>query len=317
MTRKNEVVVTVPGRICLLGDKVDLLGKPVIAATVNSLMTVELTTRADDKIELFSHDLGTKVSFSLKDKEFDYNHPLKYWTAIVNRLRSKITGFTASVESDIPIGAGLSSSAALCVSLIKALNQAYQLDLTLDQIAELAYRCEHDDLGISCGRMDQYAISYGGVTFIETGEEPKVERLMVNDLPIIVGNSLEERKAVVVLNRIRKQINEKDPVTLNAFAKIEKIVYEGKQALLDNDFKKLGELMTLQQEQENVLKAATDKLNLLCKKAIEAGGLGAKQMGAGGGGCMECVCPGKTESVESAIREAGGEPWIFKIFNYR
>jgi galactokinase/mevalonate kinase-like predicted kinase len=66
--------------------------------------------------------------------------------------------------------------------------------------------------------MDQYAIAYGGVTFIETGETPKVERLMVNDLPIVVGNSLEERKAVVVLNRIKSQILEKDPVTLEAFA---------------------------------------------------------------------------------------------------
>ncbi|MHA1299690.1 MAG: mevalonate kinase family protein [Candidatus Helarchaeota archaeon] len=312
----KKKIIQVPGRICLFGDKVDLLEKSVIAATINSLLTIELTPRNDDVVEFYSYDLDTGLKFSLKDPKFNYEHPLKYWSAIVNRLKERISGFRATVRSDIPIGAGLSTSAAISVGLIKGLNELYDLGYKTDQIAELAYVCEHDDLGISCGRMDQYAIAYGGVTFIETGDIPKVERLDIDNLPLVVGNSLEERKAEIILNRIRKQINEKDEIVLGAFKKIEQIVYEGKKAILEGDFKRIGELMNQQQEQENVLQAATEKLNKLCKAAIEAGAYGAKQMGAGGGGCMEAICPNKQLEVKKSIEKAGGLPWIFEIFHY-
>ncbi|MBD3353357.1 MAG: hypothetical protein GF364_17885 [Candidatus Lokiarchaeota archaeon] len=317
MPNNEEISVTVPGRICVFGDKVDLLGKPVIAAAINALMTVKVAKRNDNKISFYSNTLDLNIDFNLDDTSYNYDHPLKYWTAIVNRLKDKITGFSAEVRSDIPIGAGLSSSAAICVSLIKALSILYGLNMNKDEIAELAYVCEHDDLGISCGRMDQYSISYGGVTYIETGDVPKVTELPVESLPIVVGNSKEERKAVVVLNRIRECINQNDPVVLNAFSKIEKIVAEGRDALISKDYKKVGKLMSQQQEQENILQAATDKLNRLCKKAIEAGAFGAKQMGAGGGGCMEAICPGKQNEVKKAIKDAGGEPWVFEIYKHK
>jgi mevalonate kinase len=57
-------------------------------------------------------------------------------------------------------------------------------------------------------------------------------------------------------------------------------------------------------------------LNELCRVSIKAGAYGAKQMGAGGGGCMVAVCPGKQQEVAKAIEEAGGKAWIFNIYNY-
>ena len=74
--------------------------------------------------------------------------------------------------------------------------------------------------------------------------------------------------------------------------------------------------MNKQQEQEIILKAETEKILKLCEASIEAGALGAKQMGAGGGGCMLAICPGKQKEVAEAIEEAGGRAWIFDIFNY-
>ncbi len=311
----ESIEVEVPGRICLFGDKVDLLGKPVIAATVNIMMYVKITKRNDDIIEFYSENLNCEKKFHLND-EPDFNHPLKYWSAIVARLKSKIGGFSATVKSDIPIGSGLSTSAAICVSLIRGLNELYTLDMDAGEIAELAYVCEHDDLEISCGRMDQYSIAFGGVVFIETGDIPKVTKLPVKSLPIVVADSQEERKAATVLNRIRKNIDANDPVVLKAFKEVERIVYEGKEALLKGDYRKIGELMTQQQEQENILQAATKKLNTLCDASIEAGAYGAKQMGAGGGGCMEAICPGKEKEVQKAIEVAGGKSWIFDIYHY-
>jgi len=220
------------------------------------------------------------------------------------------------VKSEIPIGCGLSTSAAVSIGFLRVLNKAFNLNFQSSDIAELAYLGENHDLGIQCGRMDQYSIAYGGVTFIYTDENPRVEMLDIKELPIVVGDSMEERKAASVLNRVKRQIREKDPSTLDAFKVVEDCVYQGREALLKGDYKKLGELMNTQQEQEIILKAATNKILSLCEAAKDAGALGAKQMGAGGGGCMLAICPGNQEQVAHAIENVGGRAWIFKIYNY-
>ena len=314
----DTISLEVPGRICILGDKVDLLGKPVIAMAINLMMRMNYRATSDGAIEFYSHDTKQRVRFKLGDSpplEIDLN----YWSVLYERLKDKINnnkGFYMDVESDITIGCGLSSSAAVSVGFLRVLNQAFDLNLQRSDIAELAYLGENHDLGIQCGRMDQYSISHGGVTFIHTDENPRVEMLDIKELPIVVGDSMEERKAASILNRIKKQIKEKDQSTLNAFKVVEECVHRGKEALLKSDFKKLGELMNTQQEQEMILKAATSKILRLCESAKGAGALGAKQMGAGGGGCMLAICPGTQEQVAQAIENAGGRAWIFNIYNY-
>lgn len=315
---RNTISLEVPGRICILGDKVDLLGKPVIAMAINLMMRMKYRQTSDGAIEFYSHDTKERVKFKLGESP-PLDIDLNYWSVLYERLKDRINnnkGFYMDVESDIPIGCGLSTSAAVSVGFLKILNQAFDLNLQSSDIAELAYLGENHDLGIQCGRMDQYSIAHGGVTFIHTDENPRVEMLNIKELPIVVGDSMEERKAASVLNRIKKQIREKDPSTLDAFKVVEECVYRGKKALLKSDFKKLGELMNMQQEQEIILKAATSKILSLCESAKGAGALGAKQMGAGGGGCMLAICPGKQEQVAQAIENAGGRAWIFNIYNY-
>jgi mevalonate kinase len=313
---KNSILLSIPGRICILGDKVDLLGKPVIAMAINLMMKIKIKLTSDNKVVFYSHNTKERTEFNLGDtppKSID----LSYWSVLYERLKDRINkGFCMEVDSDIPIGCGLSTSAAVSVGFLRALNEAFQLNLKDLEIAELAYLGENNDLGIQCGRMDQYSIAYGGVSFIYTDENPKVELLNIKELPIVVGDSMEERKASSVLNRIKKQIKEKDPQTLEAFRIIENCVYQGKEAILNNNFKKLGELMDLQQQQEIVLKAHTEKILKMCDAAKRAGALGAKQMGAGGGGCMLAICPDKQKEVAQAIKEVGGRSWIFDIFHY-
>ncbi len=310
-----SVQITAPGRICLFGDKVDLLGRPVIAMAISCTLSLSMTARNNGKVKLLSKNVDAgAVEFDLGHVPHD-DHPLKYWYGVINRLQGKIPrGFEVVLDSRIPIGAGLSSSAAISVAFAKALNELYHLGLSKAEIAELAYRTEHDDLCISCGRMDQYAIAYGGVTFIETGDKPKVTKLPIHELPVVVGDSQEERQSKIILNRIREQITAKDQTVLHAFDGIYKVVLEGRDALVAGDFEKVGKLMCDQQKLENILHAATPKLNAMCKAAVKEGALGAKQMGAGGGGCMLAICPGKQKQVAHAIEKAGGRAWIFEIF---
>jgi mevalonate kinase len=312
----KKVTVQVPGRICLMGDKIDLLGKPVIGMAINLMMTIKYRERQDKTIEFYSHNTKEKIKFKIGESP-PRNIDLAYWSVLYERLKEHIKkGFTLEVFSDIPIGAGLSTSAALSISFIKALNQALELKFSNMKIAELAYLGENHDLGIQCGRLDQYTEVFGGIVFIHTGETPSVEHLDVNNLPIVVGDSKEERKASLILNRVKKQLKEKDPTTLKAFHIIENCVYEGREALLKADYKRLGHLMNVQQEQEGIIKADTKKIVSLCNAAKDAGALGAKQMGAGGGGCMVAIAPDKKEEVADAINEAGGRAWKFDIYRY-
>jgi len=299
-----------------MGDKVDLLGKPVIGMAINLMMTIKYEERKDDIIEFYSNNTKERTKFKLGDTP-PRNIDLSYWSVLYERLKKYIKkGFLMEVDSDIPIGAGLSTSAALSIGFIKSINRVYDLKLSNKEIAELAYLGENNDLNIQCGRLDQYTEAFGGIVFIQTDENPSVEYLDVKKLPIVVGDSMEERKASLILNRIKKQIKNKDAAILKAFSVIEKCVYEAKDALLKEDFKRLGELMNLQQEQEAILKADTKKIVELCNTSKNAGALGAKQMGAGGGGCMVAIAPEKQKEVAAAITKAGGKAWIFNIYRY-
>ncbi len=313
---KERISLKIPGRICILGDKVDLLGKPVIAMAINLMMKINFVAKKNNRVTFYSHNTKEKIEFNLGESP-PKNIDLGYWSVLYERLKVKINrGFYIEVDSDIPIGCGLSTSAALSVGFLRALNEAYDLTISNSEIAELAYLGENHDLGIQCGRMDQYSIAYGGVTFIHTDENPRVEILDINELPVVVGDSMEERKAVSVLNRVKRQIREKEEKTLEVFKVIEECVYQGREALIKRDFKRLGGLMNKQQEQEIILKAETEKIHTLCEVSKKVGALGAKQMGAGGGGCMLAICPGKQQEVAKAIDDAGGRSWIFDIFNY-
>ncbi|MCW4032332.1 MAG: hypothetical protein NWF08_02950 [Candidatus Bathyarchaeota archaeon] len=312
----KNVTVEVPGRICLMGDKVDLLGKPVIGMAINLMMTINYEEKNNGMIEFYSHNTKERIRFKLGSSPPE-NIDLAYWSVLYERLKKYIEkGFYIDVNSEIPIGAGLSTSAALSIGFIKALNQALELNLSTKEIAELAYLGENHDLGIQCGRLDQYTEAFGGVVFINTDKNPSIENLDIDELPVVVGDSMEERKASLILNRVKKQIKEKDPSTLKAFEIIENCVYQAKEALIKRNFKKLGKLMDIQQKQERVIEADTKKIIDLCNAAKDAGALGAKQMGAGGGGCMVAIAPGKQTEVAQAIENAGGRAWIFDVFRY-
>lgn len=315
MPARATTCLDVPGRICLFGDKVDLKGYPVIAATVNALLSVQVRPLDEPVVRMSSSNLGGVLEFPLGGPA-DMTHPLRYWVAVTRRLETRIGGFEAVMDSSIPVGSGLSSSAAVSVALVKGLNAAFDLGLGTMDIAEIAYRAEHDDLGIMCGRMDQYAIAFGGVTYIETGDPPSVTPLDIASLPVVVGDSQEERHASKVLNATKARLVAGDPVVLDAFDKMRDGVLAGRDALERGDFETAGAWMTRQQEQENRIDAATSRLNALCAASVAAGALGAKQMGAGGGGCMVALCPGRQAAVAAAIEAAGGKAWVFDVFRY-
>ncbi len=309
----EEFIVKSPGRVCLLGDNTDLIEKPAITAAISAFLTIKLTRRDDNRVVLIGHDIDFYEEFKI-DGPLSYDSPLRYVKAVYNRLRDSVdTGFRLEIRSEIPVGAGLSSSAALCIASIYAFNRAYKIKMTKAEVAELAYIVEHDDLQVECGRMDQYAIAFRGINYINTSSRASIEKLGIDYLPIVVADSREQHNTKEVQIWLRDRIHKKEKLLINSLNRVVGIVEEGKRALMGKDFKKLGFLMDRQQEEEKLMGTSTDKLEFLCRKAREAGALGAKQMGAGGGGCIIALCPIHTiEIVRKALQASGVPAWAFK-----
>ncbi len=310
------ITLRVPGRICLFGDKIDIAHKPVIAAAIDMFMEIEAEALSARRVVLHSHDFGSTEAFELGAAP-DTSAHMKYVQAVAWLLRDRLpTGFSMRVRSGIPIGAGLSTSAALSVGALMALDELFELGMSRDEMAEVAYVAEHDVCGISCGRMDQYAIAHGGVTFITTGEPAGAEVLPIDELPVVIGDSAEPRHASAVLNRTRDRLRAGDRVVLDAFDKLHQYTLAGRKALVAGDGTRVGELMTLSQVEERRIGASTGKIERLCAAAVAAGARGAKQMGAGGGGCMVAYCPGHQDAVAAAIAAEGGVPYVCNVFRW-
>jgi mevalonate kinase len=298
----------------LLGDNADLIEKPAIAAAVSAYLKMELTKRKDDRVILTARDIGFQEEFRTGDR-LDFNSPLKYVKAVFQRLKNRVdSGFSAVINSGIPIGAGLSSSAALCIASIRVLSKAYGIPLLPGEIAELAFEIESHDLQVECGRMDQYAIAFGGITFIHTGEEAGVENLPADSLPVVVADTLEKHNTKQLQVWLRQRIESKEKLLLDSLSRVVDIVEKGREALLKGDLGALGALMNEQQTEEKIMGTSTDRLERYCSAARNAGALGAKQMGAGGGGCIVALCPGeRLKNVKSALESLRAPTWAFQI----
>ena len=124
----------VPGRICLFGDKVDLMGRPVIAAAVST--TAKFTCKkTNDRTVIFqSKNINEYHNFQLGAPP-NLNCKLKYWYVMLKRIESLLTsGFELIVNSKIPIASGLSSSAAISIGFGFAVNRLFDLNMDKSSI---------------------------------------------------------------------------------------------------------------------------------------------------------------------------------------
>jgi len=291
-----------------------LIEKPAIAAAISAYLQIDFKVRNDEVIILESVDLDFKEQLKLGDT-ISLDGPLKYIKAVIKNLSQYINiGFSMTVKSDIPIGAGMSSSTALTIGAIRVVDRWKGLSMSNSEIAELSYITESRDLGSECGRMDQYAISFGGITYITTDENASVEKLEHPELNLIVADSEDTHNTADLQIWLRQRLDIQESSLLESLARVVDIVEEGRDAFKSQNLQLLGELMTRQQLEENLMGTSTAKLELMCRKSLEAGALGAKQMGAGGGGCIIALSENdKVTKIKLALENMGCPVWEYKI----
>lgn len=200
-----EIIVSAPGRIDFLNTHQDYKGLPVVSIGIDLRTYVAISRSNSDKCIVESINLRNEGR-EYRDV-FNASRPMlrngkwfgNYLRASIlslERMGYSVEGFNALIYSDVPVAAGLASSAALEVSFIGALNQLFGFGLSRMEIAEAAYTAEHDIMGIPCGRLDQYGSSYGGIIKINTRPPYGVEELpWINGVFTVVDSGIKHSTA--------------------------------------------------------------------------------------------------------------------------
>jgi galactokinase len=160
------VVASAPGRVNLIGEHTDYNGGFVLPTTIPQRTRVELCVRADRLVRAWSAAYSQPGDYS--EYELGMESPRGSWldyiqgvTYALEAAGHEIGGFDARIDSSVPSGSGLSSSAALEISLLRALREAFGLAASDVDLARLGQRAENDFVGARVGIMDQMAASLG------------------------------------------------------------------------------------------------------------------------------------------------------------
>lgn len=160
-TDNPAVFVESPGRINLIGEHTDYNHGFVLPTAIDKKIYFEL--RKNDtpaSCSIYSETFNTRLNFDLKIIEKSSSTWENYIFGVVNELqkkRKKLEGFDCFIKSELPIGAGISSSAALECGLASGLNKLFELNLSKQEIVNLSQAAENNFVGSQCGIMDQYA----------------------------------------------------------------------------------------------------------------------------------------------------------------
>lgn len=161
---EQPIVFSSPGRINILGEHTDYNEGFVLPAAIDKCIYVAISKREDKHINLYACDFKETYSTDTGHIEPAPIQWPNYILGVVDQLQKQghtMGGFNLVIDGNIPIGAGLSSSAAVECAVAFALNEIFEFGLSRMQMAPLAQKAEHVFAGVNCGIMDQFASMFG------------------------------------------------------------------------------------------------------------------------------------------------------------
>lgn len=158
------LLVQSPGRINLIGEHTDYNQGFVLPAAIDKAIYLAISKREDQEVHLIAADLADNFSVALNNLSFSQQTWSNYLIGVVDQLQKngyELGGFNAVLAGDVPLGAGLSSSAAVECASVFALNELFELRLSKIEMVRLAQKAENEFVGVKCGIMDQFASMFG------------------------------------------------------------------------------------------------------------------------------------------------------------
>jgi len=292
-----------PGKVYLFGEHAVVYGQPAIPCAIERRAEVTVEERDDDGLGVHAEDLsldGFTVEYSGTTDEppaIDAPEPLVeaalgYVEEAVKQARdaadAPAAGFDVTIDSDIPLGAGLGSSAAVVVAAIDAATRELGVELDRSALADRAYRVEHAVQDGQASRADTFCSTMGGAVRVEGDDCQKLEAF---DLPIVIGYDGSAGDTAALVSGVR-QLKERYAVGERTIESIGELVRSGERALEEEDQETIGELMDVNHGLLSALGVSSRSLDAMVWAARDAGAIGAKLTGAGGGGCIVALDPG-------------------------
>ena len=336
---KNPIVIAqAPGRVNLMGDHTDYNQGFVLPTIILRQIVVEAGFGAD-RHEVYSATLGRMTQFNGGELA-DLGRYVGGCVRVLEDRGTKIPPLQLRISSDVPVGAGLSSSAALEVATIRALNSLLDLDLGPDDVALLAHRAEVEHAGVACGIMDQMACSIGQpdlMLFLDTMTMerrlvplPAAAEILVIDSGIpraLTRTQYNQRRAECVAAAAMLGVASlrliDDPAAVERLPspfreRARHVISENLRVLaaLDADAVQFGALMTAShaslRDDYAVSVPALDEL--VAALQIEKDVFGAWLTGAGFGGCcVALVADGKASAIGRRITAQRSSSYVSKL----
>ncbi len=322
------IVSRAPGRICLFGEHQDYLGLPVIAAAITRYITVTGAPNAFRHLEISLPDVGASRRLEL-GRRAEYVGERDYIGSGFNLAGQSLTqGYDIIVTGDIPQKAGCSSSSALTVAWVRWLLLASG-DLRASvplEVARLAHQAEVVEFKEPGGMMDHFAAAFGGIVYVDTKPPYSCEYIDAKLDGLILCYSGEPKATLKVLQRTREKYVDarekqgrgedlvaEDMLLLRAQESNAALTRRGYDAVVVGDMIEVGRLLTEHHQNLRTLGVSTERIDHLLAVAMEAGALGGKVNGSGGGGCLFVLAPGKEDEVIDAMNRAGSEAWRVEV----
>ncbi len=296
-------VASAPGKFVILGEHAVVYGKPAVVLAVDLRMEVSIREARYNTIN------GERIDFRRQPH-------LRYLTREVDRALEFRT------HSQIPVGSGMGSSAALSAALALALADRRGIRMDEESLVEEAYNAELYAQGIG-SPMDASACVHGGGiavnlpeskdrhlwTVTREGRTWSVSDVDVPDMTFVIGNTGIRAPTGPLVGKVRRFMD-RSRFAVDVVDDIEQVTIQGNQALMANDVEQLGRLMTRDHKLLSILGVSCRELNKLVNAALPYS-YGAKLTGAGGGGCMVALTD-RPEKVCEAIASRGGTPYVVR-----
>lgn len=332
-----------PGRINLIGEHTDYNGGFVFPGAIDKGMIAEIKPNGTGKVRAFSIDLNESSEFGLNEDDKPKEGWAKYIFGVCREIikrNGKIQGFDTVFAGNVPLGAGMSSSAALESTYAFALNELFGLGIDKFELAKIGQMTEHNYVGVNCGIMDQFASIFGkkgslirldcrSLEYKYFPFNPKGYKLVLLDTLAkheLVDSPYNKRRKscetvvaamkrnhpnveflrdanMEMLNEVKGDVSAEDYMRAEyVIAEIQRVL-DVSDALERDDYETVGQKMyETHYGMSKLYEVSCEELDFLNDIAKECGVTGSRVMGGGFGGCTINLV--KDEKYDAFIKKA-------------
>lgn len=306
----------------------DIYGGAILNATISLYAHANIQPLNEPKIILESLERGERQEFPLLEI-LPIDGKLDLLKGVYNRIKRDylhdLRGFHLSTSVDVPAGSGLGTSSTLTVAILGAFIKWLQLPFGSYDIAQYAYDIERKDLQMAGGKQDQYAATFGGVNYMEFYENNKV---IVNPLRIDKSHLYELENNILlyftqtthvssdIIKEQQQNVTSNQTSSIEAMHKIKEQAKEIKEALLTGKIDRIGEIFDegYSYKKQMAKAISNEYLEDIYRIAKQAGAIGGRISGAGGGGFMLFYCPhNKKFTVMKALEKFNGTFYPYRF----